>query len=108
MLNTDVLVGHHSTGWCNYANITYRVGTPFTHERASDLTKQVPAWGELMDEMKQHLAAHAIDIQSMDIRLSPMLELDPATGRFVGPDADLANRFLKREYRKPYIVPESV
>jgi predicted dehydrogenase len=107
-LNTEVEVGHHSTGWCNYANIAYRAGTPFTASTANSLAKDLLAWGELIDEMKQHLAAHKIDIASMDIRLSPMLELDTATGKFTGAHAETANKYLKREYRKPYVVPESV
>jgi hypothetical protein len=42
------------------------------------------------------------------IRLSPMLEFDPAAERFVGEHAETANRFLKREYREPFVVPELV
>lgn len=106
LLNTDVLVGHHSTGWCNMANVAYRAGTQYTSEAAASLTKEVPGWGELIEEMKQHLAAHSIDINSMEIRLSPMLEIDPASGQFTGAHAEKANSFLKREYRAPYVVPQ--
>jgi predicted dehydrogenase len=106
MLNTDVLVGHHSTGWCNLANIAYRAGTQYSASMADALSKDVPAWGELLEEMKKHLAAHSVDINSMEIRLSPMLELNQETGKFVGQYAETANKFLKREYRAPYVVPE--
>ncbi len=106
ILNTEVLVGHHSTGWCNMANIAYRAGTQFTPAAAVSLSKEVPGWGELVDEMTRHLAAHSVDINSMEMRLSPMLEIDPDKGQFIGSNAEAANKFLKREYRAPYVVPQ--
>jgi hypothetical protein len=35
-----------------------------------------------------------------------MLEVDVANEVFTGPHAEAANRFLKREYRNGYVVPE--
>ena len=35
-----------------------------------------------------------------------MLELDVEKGRFTGDSAEAANKFIKREYRKGYEVPE--
>jgi hypothetical protein len=43
-----------------------------------------------------------------EIKLSPVLELDPATERFVGEHAEAANGYLKRPYREPFVVPEIV
>jgi hypothetical protein len=37
-----------------------------------------------------------------------VLTHDPKTERFVGPHADIANRFLRREYRGKYVVNEIV
>jgi hypothetical protein len=105
-LNTDVLVGHHSTGWCNLANVAYRAGSQYSASAANSLAKEVPGWSDLLDEMKQHLAAHSIDMASMDIKLSPMLEFNPEAGKFTGNHAEQANSFLKREYRAPYVVPQ--
>ena len=45
-------------------------------------------------------------MESDSIRLSPLLTLDTKTEQFVGEEADSANQFLKREYRKGYEVPE--
>lgn len=106
LLNTDVQVGHHSTGWCNLANIAYQVGSNYSADAAASLAKEVPGWGELLDEMKQHLAAHKIDIGSMEIKLSPMLTLDPTSERFVGEHSIGANALIKRQYREPYVVPQ--
>ncbi|GIW99578.1 MAG: NADH-dependent dehydrogenase [Pirellulaceae bacterium] len=103
-LNTDVEVGNFSTGWCNLANIAYLAGSNYNEERAEQIAAMAPQWGQLRDEMEQHLAAHGVPLA--ELKLSGVLELDPEQGTFVGPDAERANQFLKREYRAPYVVPE--
>lgn len=105
-LNTDVEVGHHSTGWCNLANIAFRAGGKFRHEPLMSI--DVSIWGDLLKEMHSHLTAHSIAPDSAQLRVSPMLELDSATGRFTGPEAANANQYLRREYRKGFEVPEIV
>ena len=104
MLNAEIQVGHDSTGWCNLANITYQAGQPFTHTDAA--TVDVDIWTKLVGEMESLLQRHEIDIQSESIKLSPVLEIDPKTQRFVGQHADAANRFIKREYREGFKLPE--
>lgn len=103
-LNTDVEVGNDSTGWCNLANIAFLAGQLYTPEAAAELSRQLPLWGQLHEEMSAHLAAHEVPLSQLS--LSPILELDPAQGRFIGPHAQRANAFIKRDYRAPYVVPE--
>ena len=103
ILNADVEVGHHSTGWCNFANIAYRAGGKFSSNEAKEVNLE--QWTTLMGEMEAHTAAHGIKLESDQIRLSPMLELNVEEGRFIG-DNKAANKFIKREYRKGYEVPE--
>jgi len=52
------------------------------------------------------LAAHGLDLDGGEILASPILEIDQASGQFTGIDANAANRFLKREYREGFVVPE--
>ena len=47
-------------------------------------------------------------MESGDIKLSPMLTIDPETEQFVGNDAEKANQFLQREYRTGFEVPKIV
>ena len=55
--------------------------------------------------MEKHLAAHDVKLES-EIRLSPMLTFDDQQETFVGANSDVANTFLKRQYRAPYVVSE--
>jgi hypothetical protein len=105
-LNTDVEVGHLSTGWCNLANIAFRSGQPFTKSAAAAVTGDSGIWMNIVNEMEQHVAAHGVKLESDDIRLSPMLTVDVEKEIFVGENAEFANPFLKREYRAGYVVPE--
>lgn len=105
-LNADVEVGHLSTGWCNLANIAFQTGRPFKRSDAAQVSGDHGIWEGLLEEMEQHLAAHSVRLQSDEIRLGPMLTVDPENEIFVGDSADVANIFLKRQYRAPYVVPE--
>jgi len=102
--NAEVEVGHHSTGWCNLANIAYRAGDKFSFDEAKEV--DLEQWTNLISDMEGHAKAHGIEMESDQIRLSPMLELDPEVGRFTGDNAAVANKFIKREYREGYEVPE--
>ncbi|MDG1895097.1 MAG: Gfo/Idh/MocA family oxidoreductase [Fuerstiella sp.] len=105
-LNSDVEVGHLSTGWCNLANIAFQSGKPFKKQDAGQVAGDGGIWQNIVSEMEQHLEAHGVELESDDIKLSPMLTVDERKEVFVGDNADVANVFLKREYRAPYIVPE--
>ena len=103
MLNAEIAVGNDSTGWCNLANVAYRVGDAFDLDRAAEVDNSV--WSDTVAEMESHLAAHGKSINDEDIVGSGWLSIDPATEQFVGAGADAANGYLKREYRKPFEVP---
>jgi hypothetical protein len=105
-LNTDVQVGHLSTGWCNLANIAFQSGSTFDYQDAKAITSKV--WTGLLGEMDKHLKDHKVKIESSQIKLSPMLEVDVEKEVFVGENSSKANEFLKRQYRSGYEVPELV
>ena len=105
-LNADVEVGHLSTGWCNLANIAFQAGRPFRMEDSNQLPNQHGIWQDLVKSMQEHLDSHDVAITSDQVKLSPVLTIDPETDRFTGAGADAANAFIKRQYRAPYVVPE--
>lgn len=106
ILKTNVEVGHYSTGWCNLANIAFRTGQPFSAAEAQRVPDSSGQWAALLEEMEKHLGAYGLKLADVQIKLSPLLEFDVANEQFTGPDAGAANRFLKREYRAPFVVPE--
>jgi len=40
--------------------------------------------------------------------VGPELTFDPKSERFTGDRADEANKLLRRDYRAPFVVPETV
>ena len=103
LLNADVQIGHDSTGWCNFANIAYMCASKFTRADADQVEQST--WSELIKQTADHLTANGLSLDDDSIKLSPMMSLD-MQGQFVGEHAETANKFLKREYRKGYEVPE--
>jgi len=60
------------------------------------------------DRMLEHLAANEVNLEKEPITIGPMLTMDASTERFVGENSDMANMFIKRNYREPFVVPENV
>lgn len=105
-LTAEVEIGHHSSGWCNLANIAVRTGAAMRHDAV--MSVQLQPWLTMMQELHNHAAAWNVSPESGEIKVSAMLELDAATGRFTGAGSEAANGFWKREYRRGFAVPESV
>ncbi|WP_164101441.1 Gfo/Idh/MocA family protein [Candidatus Laterigemmans baculatus] len=110
-LNADAETGHHSTGWCNLANIGFLAGKSESSAAAGqaalrEVQTAGDVWPLLLEEVDQQLQPFGRSLA--DLQISPMLEHNPETERFEGEHADSANRFLKRTYRAPYAFPEIV
>ncbi|HEX6962564.1 MAG TPA: Gfo/Idh/MocA family oxidoreductase [Lacipirellula sp.] len=105
-LNTTAEVGLYSTGWCHLANIAFRAGEKLSHERVEEINRQSPRCEELVNELAAVLDAHQVDHGSPQLRMSEVLLFDPEAEKFIGDDADAANKLLTREYREGFVVPE--
>jgi predicted dehydrogenase len=103
-LNAEVEIGHQSTAWCNLADVAIRVGQPYAHDAAKTAGKPAKAWHEIIARLEQQMAENGVKLPA-DFTLSPILEFDAAAQRFTGPEADRANTFLRREYRRSFEVP---
>ena len=106
LLNAEIELGNDSSGWCNLANIAYRAGEEFTRAKADSMQKDFKPWNELLDQMQDHLHNYGVALDAKSVKLSSALTLDEKGEKFVGEGAGAANKFLKREYRKGYEVPE--
>jgi hypothetical protein len=49
-----------------------------------------------------------VDLAKEPITLGPVLTMDPAKEQYIGEYSEMANMFLKRNYREPFVVPEQV
>jgi predicted dehydrogenase len=103
-LNSEVLEGHLSTTLCHLPNISHRLGEPKP-------LSELPAVGgdagaETLDRMRAHLKENGLDPSRTLVHVGPSLEFDGAAEKFVGNPA--ADALLRREYRKPFVVPETV
>ncbi len=108
MLNAEVAMGNAITGWCNLANIVYRIGGTYSQKEASAIFGKTDGrWEELLANMGSLLGGNSISMtDSKSIRFSPVMEIDAATGTFKGENAEKANALLTRSFRKSFEVPE--
>ena len=58
---------------------------------------------ETLDRTLKHLGDNKVDLEKSKMTLGVKLEVSPKSEEFVGNAS--ANKFLTREYRKPFVVP---
>jgi hypothetical protein len=106
--NADIEVGHLSAALCHIANTSYRLGKKMTPD---EIKQAIGDNAEMMDSfnrMLEHLAANEVDLEKEPIAMGPMLTMDPAKEQYVGEFSEMANMYLKRNYREPFAVPDKV
>ena len=115
LLAAPVHIGNDSTAWCNFINIATRMPEAAT---AASISSLAPSFGS------DALAAIFVQLNAMvasakvaaavpsaaagQLQLGPTLRFDSEQGQFIGEQAASANRLFRREYRKPFVVPEIV
>ncbi len=104
-LSADVQEGHLSCVLVHLANISYRLG------ELQPLSKDDPfgryeEGNETFRRTRDHLRENGVDLGKTMLRVGRTLEFDGARETFVrDPEADA---MLRREYRKPFVVPDQV
>jgi hypothetical protein len=89
-------------------NISYRCGKESLAGDITDAVKANSQASESFERMKEHLVNNKVDLAKTPIILGPNLTMDPKSERFTGEFSELANKYVKREYRKPYEILEQV
>jgi predicted dehydrogenase len=106
-LNADIEKGHLSSALCHMGNVSYRLGKKMSvNEIKNNIDND-----DLMDSferMVEHLKANEVDLEKELITMGPMLTMDPNQEKFVGEYSDMANMYVKRNYREPFVVPDQV
>jgi predicted dehydrogenase len=105
-LHAPILEGHLSSALCHTANISYRLGQPHSPEQIREAVKADKDLAEALGRMEEHLAANQVDLRKTPATLGTVLKMDPQSERFL--DNPQANLSLTREYRRPFVVPETV
>jgi hypothetical protein len=107
-LHADILQGHISSALCHTSNISYRLGRETTvadlKKRLADIKSNENAL-ETLGRVTAHLTDNGVKIDETKICVGPELVFDPVVENFPGNAS--ANKFLTREYRKPFVVPSA-
>jgi hypothetical protein len=103
-LHADIAEGHLSSALCHLGNISYRLGKL---EGVDGKTLGDKEGADAVERMVAHLKDNGVSLTETPCRVGPKLTIDPATEKFVGAGA-AADAMLRREYRKPFEVPEKV
>ncbi|MHB8903366.1 MAG: Gfo/Idh/MocA family protein, partial [Thermoguttaceae bacterium] len=92
---------------CHLGNISYRLGEKVPGSTPLPSFCDNPEVQKSWDRIKQGLKdALGLDLASTEYQLGKLLEFDAKKEQFVGNDD--ANKLLTREYREPFVVPETV
>lgn len=103
-LTAEVLEGHLSSALCHMANVSHRMGEKRSAAEIKSAVTGNAAFAESVDRLLAHLQANEIDVDSPTVTLGPALDFDPKTEQFK--DNESANHFVRREDRKPFVVPQ--
>ena len=105
-VNASVLEGHYSSALCHLANVSYRLGrdVPFSAQR--EILSESPEVEESFQQIRGNLEAVGVDLERATLRFGRPLTIDPRTEQCVGDDE--ANALLRREYRAPFVIEDTV
>jgi len=104
-LAADIEQGHLSSAFCHLGNISYRMGGLYAMYKARPFGENEEA-ADTYDRFKDHMNANGVQPDQTQVTVGRTLTVDPKTETLVG-DPE-ASKLLRREYRKPYVVPEQV
>jgi hypothetical protein len=105
-LNADILEGHISSAICHTGNISHRIGAQKNPDEIREAIKGERDAANTFNRMAEHLVANGVDLTKTKATLGPVLKLNTKSESFINNAP--ANKLLKREYRKPFVVPETV
>ena len=107
-LHADIEVGHISSAYCHLANISFRAGHVRSPAEIAQAAEVSPQFANSFRRLGEHLHANEIDLGNNPLTLGPRLTFDPTAETFTGDASTWANMYLRRTYRRPFVMPEEV
>lgn len=107
-LAAEIEVGCISAVISHQANICWRVGSEATVDQVRQSMKSHNDALNTLSDILEQLDGNGIDPAKEPFILGPVLTYDRKQKRFVGENAEQANKFIKCFYREPFVVPEKV
>ncbi len=108
LLNAEIEMGHQSTAMCHLANIAWRLGSQASVEEIRGCFKGHEDAQNTLDSIVKQLDNNKIDLNKMPITVGPKLVYDNKAEVFTGANAEKANKLVRLENRKEFIVPVKV
>jgi len=107
-LNAEIEVGHLSTAMSHQANISFKAGAESSVDQVRENIKIHEDALNTLNDMLEQLDGNGVDLTKQPFILGPQLTYDCQQERFVGANAESANKYIKCSYREPFVVPETV
>jgi predicted dehydrogenase len=105
-VHAEIEVGHYSAGLCHLGNISHRLGTPAAYDPKLGKVLGNEFATDSLERMAEHLKDSGIKFNGKNFVAGRKLDFDPKAERFLN-DKE-ADALLTRNYRKPFVVPETV
>ena len=107
-LAADIEVGHLGTAVCHQANVAWRAGAEASLDEVRESVKHHEDALNTLNDMLEQLEGNGIDPARDKFVLGPALTYDRKTERFVGPNAEKANKYVTCSYREPFVMPKNI
>ena len=105
-LAADAEDGHLSAALCHTANVSYRLGKKMSPDEIREAIRNNGDMAEAFGRMEEHLAANNVDLMKTPAALGEVLRFDVNAERCTSNRK--VNKWLTRNYRRPFVVPNKV
>jgi len=107
-LKTDILEGHLSAIISHIGNISYQTGNRASIEEIRKTAGNYKHLNDVLLGFEEHLRLNGLNPEKEEMYLGQALNFHSPTEKFTGEHSEIANLFLKDNYREPFVIPENV
>ena len=105
-LAAEATVGHRSTACCHMANVSHRLGKESSPDAIRAAITDNAEMADAFERCREYLRGNGVDFGATPATVGPWVTFEAKQGSFVGDFAAAANELSRRDYRKPFVVPE--